>query len=332
VSTVNRTLVVAPPWRLPEHPWLAFAARRTVRFLVSLLVLVTATFAMVHLVPGDPVRAALGPSAPQHEVERARAAQGLDRPLPRQYVDYLANVAGGDLGVSISSRQSVRDVLADRLPATLVVALPAAVLTLLAGVPLGLVAGMPRRRRRPPGADAAFTALTTFFVVVPAFLLAVGLVYVFGVTLGWLPVAGRGGASSYVLPILCLAVGPAAMIARLVRAETQAAADEDYVRAARSKGLARRTIYFKHVMPNVLTAALTVSGVLLGSLIAGTVVVESVFAWPGIGATIVTAITGKDYALVQGIVLVYGAVILVVNLLVDVALAALDPRSTIASR
>jgi peptide/nickel transport system permease protein len=331
VGAVNRALTVVPPWRLDDRPWLVFAARRTLRFLLSLAVLVTATFAMVHLVPGDPVRAALGPSAPQREVDRARAAQGLDRPLPRQYVDYLGDVARGDLGVSIASRQPVRDVLADRLPATLAVALPAALLTLLVGVPLGLLAGMPRRGRSG-GGGVAFTAVATVFAVIPAFLLAVGLVYVFGVTLGWLPVAGRSGASSYVLPILCLAAGPAAMIARLVRAETQAAADEDYVRTARSKELPRRTIYAKHVLPNVLTAALTVSGLLLGSLIAGTVVVESVFAWPGIGATIVTAITGKDYALVQGIVLVYGAVILLVNLFVDVALAALDPRSRIATR
>jgi peptide/nickel transport system permease protein len=155
---------------------------------------------------------------------------------------------------------------------------------------------------------------------------------VFGVSLHALPVAGRAGPSSYVLPVISLAAAPTAVIARLVRVETIRSLQEDYVRTARSKRLAPATIYLRHVLPNVLTAALTSAGLMFGALIAGTVVVENVFAWPGIGATIVNSITGKDYSLVQGIVLVYGALILSVNLLVDLALAAIDPRSGVARR
>jgi peptide/nickel transport system permease protein len=322
----------ARSWRLGDHPRLRFAVQRLRRFLLSLAVLVTAAFAMVHLVPGDPVRAALGPNASQSVVDQTRASMGLDHSLAQQYVDYVRDLGSGDLGTSVGTRQPVADVLTERLPATLSIAVPAALLTLLLGVPLGLCAGGSRARRGPSPADLGFSAVTSFFAVLPGLLLAVSLVYVFAVSWRWFPVAGRAGLSSYVLPVAALAAGPTAVIARLVRSETEHAARADYVRTAHGKGLGLTAIHLKHILPNVLTSALTVSGLLLGSLIAGTVVVENVFAWPGIGATIVTSITGKDYALVQGIVLAYGAVILLVNLLVDVALAAIDPRTTVADR
>jgi peptide/nickel transport system permease protein len=157
----------------------------------------------------------------------------------------------------------------------------------------------------------------------------VGLVYVFGVTLGWAPVAGRSGPGSYVLPVAALAVGPAAALARIVRVETLAVLQADYIRTARAKRLPARLVYFRHALPNALTATVTIGGLLLSSLIAGTVLVENVFAWPGLGSTIVQSILAKDYPVVQGVVLVYGLGVLLVNLAVDVALALLDPRSTI---
>jgi peptide/nickel transport system permease protein len=164
---------------------------------------------------------------------------------------------------------------------------------------------------------------------IPEFLLAVGLVYVFGVHLGWVPVAGRSGPDSYVLPVVSLAVGPAAVLARIVRVETLAVLQADYIRTARAKRLPDRLIYLRHALPNALTATLTMAGLLLSSMVAGTVLVENVFAWPGLGSTIVGSILAKDYPVVQGVVLVYGAGVLVVNLAVDVALGLLDPRSTI---
>jgi peptide/nickel transport system permease protein len=164
---------------------------------------------------------------------------------------------------------------------------------------------------------------------IPEFLLAVGLVWVFGVQLGWFPVAGRGGPSSYVLPVLSLAAGPAAVLARIVRIEMASVLNADYIRTARAKRLPPRRIYLRHALPNAVTASLTIGGLLLSSLVAGTVLVENVFAWPGLGSTIVQSILSKDYPVVQGVVLVYGTGVLLVNVAVDVALALLDPRSAI---
>jgi len=164
---------------------------------------------------------------------------------------------------------------------------------------------------------------------IPDFLIGVGLVYVFAVTLQWLPVAGNDTASAYLLPVVALALGTSAILARIVRVETLAVLDTDYIRTARAKRLPALRINLVHALPNAVTATLTVGGLLLSSLIAGTVLVENVFAWPGLGSTIVSSIVSKDYPVVQGIVLVYGVLVLVINTLVDVAIAVLDPRSTI---
>lgn len=164
---------------------------------------------------------------------------------------------------------------------------------------------------------------------IPEFLLAVGLVYVFATSLGWLPVAGRDGASSLVLPVLALSLGPAAVLARIVRVEMLAVLDADFIRTARAKRLPARLVYFRHALPNALTATLTLGGLMLSAMVAGTVLVENVFAWPGLGSTIVSSILAKDYPAVQGVVLVYGVGVLLVNLAVDTALAVLDPRSAL---
>jgi peptide/nickel transport system permease protein len=182
-------------------------------------------------------------------------------------------------------------------------------------------------RRR--GGELAFTSTSVFLAAIPEFLLAVALVYVFSVKLGWLPVAGRGTAASYVLPVLSLAIAPTAVLARIMRVELLSVLGNDYVRTARAKRLPARLVYVRHALPNALTATLTLGGLLLTSLVAGTVLVENVFAWPGLGSSIVQSILQRDYPLVQGIVLVYGVMVLVVNLVVDVLLAVLDPRSTI---
>lgn len=311
------------------HPWTRFAVRRFGRLLVSVWVLVTAAFGMIHLIPGDPVRAALGPTATQELVDARRAALGLDQPLWQQYVDYLRGLFTGDLGVSMNSGLPVTDILGDRLPPTLELAVLAFALALLVSVPLGLgFAVLTRGGRRRP-LELGFTSTSVVLAAIPEFLLAVALVWIFSVNLGWAPVAGRDGAASYVLPVVALALAPAAILSRIVRVETLTVLRADYVRTARAKRLPARTVYFRHALPNALTAAITLGGLLLGALVAGTVLVENVFAWPGLGSTIVSSILAKDYPVVQGVVLVYGIGVLVVNLLVDVALAVLDPRSTI---
>lgn len=312
-----------------RSPWLGFALRRGRRLLLSLWVLVTLSFFMIHLIPGDPVRAALGQLAPPELVEARREALGLNDPLWQQYVTYLRNLVTGDWGASMTTDVPVSRIIADRLPATMEIAGYAFVVIMAVAIPLGVLMAAVTRGGRGRKTELAFTSSSVVIAAIPDFLLAVGLVYVFGVSLGWLPVAGRSGPDSYVLPVLALAVGSAAVLARIVRVEMLAVLQADYIRTARAKRLSSWWVYLRHALPNAVTTTLTVSGMLLGGLIAGTVLVENVLAWPGLGSTIVSSILAKDYPVVQGIVLVYGVGVLAINLVVDVALALLDPRSTI---
>jgi peptide/nickel transport system permease protein len=314
---------------LAGEAWVRFAARRLARLLVSVWVLVTAAFVMIHLIPGDPVRAALGPTAPAAVVEARRAALGLNDPLWLQYLNYVRGLFTGDMGVSMTSGLPVTRVLGDRLPATVELGLYAFGLAVLVAVPLGLVMAAATRGARGRRTELGFASTTVVIAAIPEFLVAVGLVYLFSVQLAWVPVAGRSGPESYLLPVVALALGPAAVLARIVRVETLAVLQTDYIRTARAKRLPSRLVYGRHALPNALTATLTVGGLVLGSMVVGTVLVENVFAWPGVGSTIVSSIIAKDYPVVQGIVLVYGLIVLAVNLAVDVALAVLDPRSTI---
>ncbi|MBD3915649.1 ABC transporter permease [Nocardioides hwasunensis] len=284
---------------------------------------------MIHLIPGDPVRGALGPTAPADLVAARRASLGLDDPILVQYAHYLRSLSTGDLGTSLGSQLPVADIVGQRLPATLLLGLLGFLLAVAIAVPLGTLAGVLTRRGHGRRTELGFTTSSIVIATVPDFLLGVGLVYVFGVHLGWLPVAGNESASAYVLPVVSLAVGPAAILARIVRVELVEVLDADYVRTARAKRLAPWKVYLGHALPNALTSALTIGGLLLGSMVAGTVLVENVFAWPGLGSTIVSSILAKDYPLVQAIVLVYGIGVLVVNNVVDVVLALLDPRSMI---
>ncbi|RSN20690.1 ABC transporter permease [Amycolatopsis sp. WAC 01416] len=321
--------VAVAPSGLRGSPWLSFAVRRLGRFVVSLWVLITTAFLMIQLIPGDPVRAALGLTAPVELVNARRAALGLDDPLWLQYVHYLGGVVTGDFGTSMTSGQPVSEVIGDRLPATLQLALPAFAVVIAVAIPLGLLFAVLTRGGRRRGSELAFTSTTVLLAAIPEFLLAVALVAFFAVRLGWFPVAGSDGAGSLVLPVIALALGPASVLSRIVRVETLSVLGHDFIRTARAKRLPARLVYLRHALPNALTATLTMGGLMLTGMVAGTVLVENVFAWPGLGSTIAQSILQKDYPLVQGIVLVYGIGVLLVNLTVDVLLAVLDPRSTI---
>jgi peptide/nickel transport system permease protein len=324
MTTSPRSLAV-----LADSPWLRFTARRLGQLLISVLVLVTASFLIIHLVPGDPVRAALGTNASQSLVSARRHALGLDDPIWLQYAHYLKNLVTGQMGTSITAGLPVSEVIGQRLPATLELAVYSFVVSVGLALPFGLGMAVLTRNGRRRAAELSFTSAGVVLAAIPGFLLAVGLVYVFSVQLGWTPVASESGFSSFVLPVLCMAIGPAAVLARILRLEVLGAMQADYVRTARAKRLPSWRVYLVHVLPNALTATLTICGLLLAALIAGTVLVENVFAWPGLGGTIVASILSKDYPVVQGIVLVYGIGVLLINLAVDVALALLDPRSTI---
>lgn len=327
------TIPPAPEQRSPgqplRSPWGSFAIRRGTRLVVSLWVLVTGTFLMIHLVPGDPVRAALGITAPPELVAARRAALGLNDPILLQYWHYLTGVLTGNLGTSMTTNLPVAQQIGDRLGPTLALAVVAFLLVIAISVPLGTVMAALTRGGRRRGSELTFTSSSVVIASIPEFLFAVGLVALFSVLLQWFPVAGRDGAASYVLPVLALAIGPAAVMARIMRVELLAVLDNDFVRTARAKRLPPWKVYLRHALPNALTTSLTLGGLLLTSMVAGTVLVENVFAWPGLGSSIVQSILEKDYPTVQGVVLVYGALVLVVNLVVDVLLALLDPRSTI---
>ncbi len=309
--------------------WTRFALRRARRLLVSLWILVTASFLMIQLVPGDPVRAALGTSAPAELVASRRAQLGLDDPLLDQYLTYLKSLFTGDLGESILTQLPVADTIGQRLLATLSLALPAFLITFAIAIPVGVVMAVATRRGRRRRTELTFLGSSIVLSSIPEFVVSVALVAVVAVNLGLFPAAGRAGVESYVLPVLALAVGPAAVMARIVRVEMLAVLDADYIRTARSKRLSALRINLRHALPNAVTATLTLSGIMLAAMIAGTVLVENVFAWPGLGGTIVSSIQSRDYPLVQGAVLIYGAIALAVNTLVDVGVAAIDPRSMI---
>nr|WP_042178452.1 ABC transporter permease [Kibdelosporangium sp. MJ126-NF4]CEL13187.1 Dipeptide transport system permease protein DppB (TC 3.A.1.5.2) [Kibdelosporangium sp. MJ126-NF4]CTQ98877.1 Dipeptide transport system permease protein DppB (TC 3.A.1.5.2) [Kibdelosporangium sp. MJ126-NF4] len=322
------TSAIAAPG-LRSSPWLSFAGRRLGRFAVSLWVLVTVAFLMIQLIPGDPVRAALGLTAPLELVNARRATLGLDDPIWLQYVHYLGGLVTGDFGTSMTSGLPVSEVIGDRLPATLQLALPAFAVVIAVAIPLGVLFAVLTRGGRRRGAELAFTSTSVLLAAIPEFLVAVALVAFFAVRLGWFPVAGNQGPSSFVLPVIALALGPASVLSRIVRVETLSVLGNDFIRTARAKRLPARLVYFRHALPNALTATLTMGGLMLTGMVAGTVLVENVFAWPGLGSSIAQSILQKDYPLVQGIVLVYGIGVLLVNLAVDVLLAVLDPRSTI---
>jgi peptide/nickel transport system permease protein len=252
---------------------------------------------------------------------------GLDDPLLVQYWHYLQNLFTGDLGTSLVSQLPVSQIVSQRLPATLQLALLAFVVAVAVAVPLGVAMGVLTRRGHGRRTELVFTTTSVVLGIIPDFLIGVGLVYVFGVNLGWLPVAGNETPSAYVLPVLALAIGPAAILARIIRIEMVTVLQADFVRTARAKRLPKPTVYLGHALPNALTASLTLGGLILSALVAGTVLVENVFAWPGLGSTIVSSILNKDYQVVQAIVIVYGVGVLLVNTLVDIALALLDPRS-----
>jgi peptide/nickel transport system permease protein len=311
-------------------PRSAFELRRLARAGATIAVVLVATFFLVQLVPGDPVRAALGPTAPPETVEALRTQLGLDLPIGEQFTRYLGGLVTGDLGVSVTSQRPVTAILAERLPTTLLLAVASFLLAAVGAFPIGVATAVSTYGGRRRRLDLAVSGVLGVLVAVPNFLLAVLLIAVFSVGMGALPPAGWSGPANAVLPVVALAVGPLAYLARIVHVEMLRVLAAPYLTTARSKRLPPRLLYVRHALPGIVTASLTAGGVVLTGLVAGTVLVETVFVIPGIGTAIVSSIVTRDYPLVQGLVLVYAALVLAANLLIDLALAVLDPRSAIA--
>jgi ABC-type dipeptide/oligopeptide/nickel transport system permease component len=296
--------------------------RRLLLLLPTLLGVVLLVFAFLHLVPGDPVEIMLGESAAPADVAALRQSLGLDRPLPEQLVTFLANAARGDLGWSIAFRAPVADIIRARWPATLELATAAFVLALAFALPLGVIAAV----REGTFVDRAARVVSLIGVCVPSVWLGPLLILAFSLQLGWLPVSGRGGVAHLVLPAVTLALGMAGILVRLTRASMREALREDYVRTARAKGATPWRVVTRHALRNALLPVTTVAGMQAGALLAGAIVTETIFAWPGIGRLVVQAIGARDYPLVQGCVLVIGTSYVVINAVTDVVLGLLDPR------
>jgi peptide/nickel transport system permease protein len=298
------------------------AGRRLALLVPTLLGVVTLVFAFLHLVPGDPVEIMLGESAAATDVAALRHDLGLDRPLPAQYVRFIARAVRGDLGRSVAFRAPVARVIADRYPATLELAGTALGLALLLAIPLGVVAAV-----RPRSAVDRLARLASLAgACLPSFWFGPVLILVFSLRLGWLPTSGRGAPGSLVLPAATLALGMAAILVRLTRASMLAALREDYVRTARAKGAPEWRVLAVHALRNALLPVTTVAGLQAGALLAGAIITETIFAWPGLGRLVVEAIDARDYPLVQGCVLAIGVTYVAVNTATDLLHRMIDPR------
>jgi len=333
VPTRPKTSVVAT-LRGGRHggvsPWPAFLARRIGRMIVALFIIVTAAFLVLRAAGGDPVRAALGPTADASVVEARREQLGLNDPLIVQFWNYITGIfLRGDLGVSLITGRSVNELVENRLPPTIQLAGVAFLVILLVAIPLGLLIAILTQGGKRRDVEVGFTGVTGFLAAVPEYLIGVALLITFAITWRVFPVAGMHGPQSFVLPVLALSIGASAALARIARIEALNVLGDDYVRTGRSKRLPSWMIYFRHALPNMLTATLTLGGALLATMITASVLVEQVFNWPGLGSAFVQAIITKDYGIVQGLAIVYAVIILVVNLLVDIVLALLDRRTTL---
>ncbi len=295
------------------------AVQRGLRALAVLLGVSLATFAVGHAT-GDPVALLLSPSASQAARDQMRAHLGLDQPLPRQYATFLGHALQGDFGQSFIYRQSVASLVLARLPATLLLAGTAFAIALLTGIPLGVLAAA-----RGGAAAAALQVFSMAGLAVPAFWLGLMLVLAFAVRLRLLPVDGFGGLA-LILPALTLSLQSIARLGRLVMSGMGQALRSDYIRTARAKGLREARIVWTHALRNVLVPVVTMAGLELGDLMSSAVVVEVVFAWPGIGRLAVTALGERDFPLLQGTVFIAGLGFVLINLTVDTICTRIDPR------
>lgn len=306
---------------------IAAILRRFAWCSAMVLFVVTISFAILHLAPGDPARALVGPHATEETLAHARAFHGLDRSVLEQYVRYLGNLARGELGQSYRSHREVRDILADHAWPTLQLVLSAVLLQLAFGIPLGVAAA--RRHRR--WADRAIVAGSIVALAAPAFVVGVLLLYVCGFQLGWLPLNGYGSGLPgrlvhLVLPAITMALGNVASTALFLRAEMTRALDEDFIRTARAKGVSERGVLWRHALRPSLGPAVAVTSVDLGVLLTSAVVAESIFGWPGLGREALQAVIELDIPLVLGVVTLTSVTIAIASFVVDLVVLAIDPR------
>ena len=304
-----------------------FLAVRLVRALVTIALVVTFAFIVLR-VSGDPALEIMSVDAPPEAIAAFRKAWGLDAPLWIQYLRYLLAILHGDLGQSMRDGREAVAIVAERIPATLALTVPALLFNVAVGIPAGIYAALHRDSRT----DRVVMVAAVAGFTVPSFVLGLLLVLVFSIQLGWLPSGGTGGLGNTILPVVTLGVGGAAVLARFTRSAMLEVLGQPYIRAGSARGVPWRKVVFSHALPNAAIPTLTVVGFMVGNLIAGAVLVENVFSWPGLGRLLVVSVVSRDLAVVQCILLLVAAAMIAANVAVDLLYGVLDPRIRTAPR
>ncbi|WP_306574978.1 glutathione ABC transporter permease GsiC, partial [Oligella urethralis] len=289
---------------------LSYFFKRLLGIIPTLLIVAVVVFLFVHALPGDPARLAAGPEADEQTVELLRQQLGLDQPLYNQFIQYISNLLNGDLGYSLRTKRPVVTEILDRLGPTILLTITSMVWSVIFGLVIGIVSAV-WRNRLP---DRIGMTIAVSGISFPAFALGMVLMQIFSVELGLLPAIGAGTWKHYILPSITLGAGVAAVMARFTRAAFVEVMKEDYVRTARAKGLSERVVITKHIFKNALIPVVTMMGLQFGFLLGGSIVVETVFAWPGVGMLLVDAVNMRDYPVIQGLILLFSLEFILINL------------------
>ena len=301
---------------------LKYIIKRLLAGVLTMIVLITVAFFMMHAMPGGPFSPSEEKNVPKQVLERIAASYGLDQPVWKQYLNYWKNLLHGDLGISYKTIGTVNEKIAGHFPYSARVGGLAVIFSLLVGIPMGLIAALYRDKV----ADMATLALATIGISVPVFVLSLLLGYLFSYKLKWLPTYGLDSWACYILPVVCLSFNPIAYIARQTRSSMLEALEQDYIRTARAKGVSELMVVAKHALKNALTPVITYLGPLVAGLLTGSFIVESRFAIPGLGYYFVRSISDRDYTMIMGIVIFFGLFVVICNLVSDILLAIVDPR------
>lgn len=290
--------------------------------LPVLLVVSVLVFLMVHMMPGDPARIIAGETATEEDIERVRVAQGFDRPLTEQYFRYMFNILRGDMGTSIRTNRAVSEEIMSRLPNTLMLAAAAIFISIVVGISIGVLSAT----KRYTLFDNFSMLFALFGLSIPPFYLGLMLMLIFSVNLKWLPISGGVTLVGIILPAITLSARSMATIARMTRSSMLEVMSQDYIQTARAQGFSERKVIFRHALKNSMNTIVTVAGLQFGSLLGGAVITEQVFGWPGLGTLIVTSIRARDFPVVQSSILVLACMFVLINLLVDILYAFINPR------
>ena len=299
-----------------------YIIKRLLLFFPVVFGVVTLVFFLIHLMPGDPVEVMLGETALPSEKEDLRKSLGLDKGIGEQYLIFLKNASGGDLGKSVHTKRPVLETVIERYPATLELTIAALIIAILISIPAGIISAV----KKDSFVDRGFMLFALLGVSIPNFWLGPLLIILFSIQLGWLPVAGREGIYHLILPAITLGMGMSAILSRMTRASMLEVLNKEYIITARAKGLSSAVVIMKHAFRNALIPVVTVIGLQFGALLAGAVITETIFSWPGIGRLMIQGIYTRDYPIVQGCILIIALSYVLINLITDILYSYIDPR------